>query len=473
MSKKKTKGEVFTKQFIIDFMLNETYDPTKMDYILEPGCGDSRFIIEILKRLILLYKDDIETLNDKISKIYGIEIDQINYNESVNNIEKLLSEYDFIEARPNIIHGDALINNIVEEIKFNYIVGNPPYVRIHNLPKEYLTILQKNYTFLKNGMVDIYYGFFELYKKCLSDDGVLCYITPNSYLYNNSSELVVETLYQDKMISKIYDFKSEKLFEDASTYTCITVLKKTEGTFAYNLTKKDFTIASHIDIEYGKETINFLSEVQNNIEGVKFSDLYKVKTGFATLADKVFVIANYQEDNGIITFTKNKKKYSIESTITKNCIKASKYDGTYNKVIFPYKNVNGRNVPMEETEFTENYPLAHAYLSDNMVKLMNRDKGKNEKYKWFTWGRSQGLNDTNGNKIVISTIFENNPFIHVNNDVLVYSGYYIISQDDDILFTNNHFLESLKKISKPMSKGWFSLQKKILDNVIIVKENNE
>ena len=91
MSKKKTKGEVFTKQFIIDFMLNETYDPTKTDYILEPGCGDSRFIIEILKRLILSYKDDIEILNDKISKIYGIEIDQKNYNESVNNIEKLLS----------------------------------------------------------------------------------------------------------------------------------------------------------------------------------------------------------------------------------------------------------------------------------------------------------------------------------------------------------------------------------------------
>jgi hypothetical protein len=108
-----------------------------------------------------------------------------------------------------------------------------------------------------------------------------------------------------------------------------------------------------------------------------------------------------------------------------------------------------------------------------MTKLMNRDKGKNEKYKWFLWGRTQGLNDTSGNKIVISTIFENNPFIHTNNDVLVYSGYYIISQYDDILFTNNDFLESLKKISKPMSKGWFSLQKKILDNVIIVKENNE
>ena len=33
-----------------------------------------------------------------------------------------------------------------------------------------------------------------------------------------------------------------------------------------NLTKKDFTIASHIDIEYGKETINFLSDTRSPIE---------------------------------------------------------------------------------------------------------------------------------------------------------------------------------------------------------------
>ena len=88
---------------------------------------------------------------------------------------------------------------------------------------------------------------------------------------------------------------------------------------------------------------------------------------------------------------------------------------------------------MEETEFTENYPLTHSYLSDNMTKLMNRDKGKNEKYKWFAWGRNQGVNDTKGNKIVISTIFESNPFI-VNPPVVLIPVNVLSPLKFDLLF---------------------------------------
>jgi adenine-specific DNA-methyltransferase len=467
MSKVKTKGEVFTGQFIIDFMLDKTYNPVSMNYILEPGCGDGRFITSIIKILIETFKSDQKTLNEKIGKIYGIEIDETNYNNTIKNIDDLLSQHDHILARPIIFNGDALLNDYVDTIKFDFIIGNPPYIRIHNLPKDYLTVLQNKYGFLKNGMVDIYYGFIELYKKSMSENGTLCFITPNSYLINTSSENLVEEIYKDRMFNQIYDFKSEKLFDSAATYTCITILRKTENNFKYTLADKDFNTLSETVIEYNDEKINFLNEIQNNLTGKKFSELYNVKTGVATLADKIFVISDFVDNGNTITFQKNNTTYTIEKSATKFCVKASKFDGKYHRVIFPYKKENGKNMVITEEELITNYPLTHVYLNDNKPKLLKRDKGKEGvKYKWFEWGRSQALNNVYGKKIAISTIYENNPFVFIDEDTLIYSGYFIITNNDDI-FTNKEFLNSLKSISKPVSKGWFSLQKKILDNVII------
>jgi adenine-specific DNA-methyltransferase len=467
MSKVKTKGEVFTGQFIIDFMLGKTYDPISMNYVLEPGCGDGRFITSIIKILIETFGDNHQTLNDKIEKLYGIEIDDSNYNAAVNNINNLLSQYEYIVARPTILHGDALLNDYVETIKFDFIVGNPPYIRIHNLPKDYLTVLQSKYNFLKNGMVDIYYGFIELYKKSMNENGTLCFITPNSYLINTSSENLIEEIYKDRMFNQIYDFKSEKLFDGAATYTCITILRKTDDEFKYTLADREFNTLSETVIQYNDQQINFLNEIQNNSTGKRFSELYKVKTGFATLADKIFVLTEFVDNGDTLTFQKNGLEYTIEKSATKFCVKASKFDGNYHRVIFPYKKENGRNVVMTEEELIANYPLTHAYLNEYKSKLLTRDKGKKDvKYKWYEWGRSQALNNVDGKKIAISTIFENNPFVFIDEDTLIYSGYFIITDNDDI-FTNKQFLDSLKSISKPVSKGWFSLQKKILDNVII------
>ena len=89
--------------------------------------------------------------------------------------------------------------------------------------------------------------------------------------------------------------------------------------------------------------MNFLGEIQTNQNGVKFSELFKIKTGIATLADKVFIIDSYNINNGLISFTKQNIAYEIEESITKKCVKASKYKDVFYRIIYPYKNINGRS----------------------------------------------------------------------------------------------------------------------------------
>ena len=466
MSKKKNNGEVFTPENVINYMVENNYLPNEMEYVLEPGCGDGRFIIKIIKEIVKYYKNDFEIINEKINKIYGIELDVENYNKTITNIKNFLINYPLITESPKIINGDALLD-LPNNIEWSFIVGNPPYIRIHNLPKSYLTTLQKNYIYLQKGMVDLYYGFFELHKK-LSKNGVLCFITPSSYLYNSSGQFLVNDLYKHRLFKKIEDFESTKMFDDASTYTCVTTLSKKNPHFNYQIVDSEFRIQENTKVSYDKDCFS-LSRIKQK-SGSKdklFSTKYKVRTGFATLADKVFIINEYQDNGETIGFQKNGVVHNIEKDITKKCVKASKYNGNFNLVIFPYKNVDGKNIPLTEIELRNDFPLGYSYLLGNQQKLLSRDKGKIDKDKWYLWGRTQGINNTKGSKIIISPMFITTPFTFINEDVLVYSGYYIITESYDDLFTNLNFIDSLKSISKPMAQGWKSIQKKIIDEVII------
>ena len=460
-------GEVFTPKEIIKFILDKTFNPIEMDYILEPGCGDGRFIVAIMERIIERLNGDCELINNKISKIYGIELDHKNYLDTQKNIEFFLSNYSFIQSRPNILNEDALMSDVHNDIEWSYIVGNPPYIRIHNLDADYLATLQKKYAYLRSGMVDLYYAFFELHKN-LKNDGVLCFITPSSYLYNKSGELLFSDLYSQKLLNNIVDFTSEKMFENASTYTCITTINKNSQELVYQKSDENFNVNYEQIIEFESENTNFIDLIQIGGERLSvFKDKYRVKTGFATLSDKIFVITNFSDNGETITFVKNKREYTIEKNITKKCIKASKHNGDYHRVIFPYRNVNGVNLPMTEEELREDYPLVFNYMNDYKVELLKRDKGKIEQDKWFLWGRTQGINNTCGSKVIISPIYFTNPFFYVDEDVLVYSGYYIITERFDEIFTDTDFINSLNFVSKPMAHGWKSLQKKILDNVYL------
>ena len=467
MNKKKTNGEVFTPHKIINFMLDNTYDPTKMDYILEPGCGDGRFIISLIERIIKKFGNQHDIINDKISKIYGVELDYENYLLTVLNVEKFLNDYPLITEKPKILNDDALLSDIHNRIKWSYIVGNPPYVRIHNLDSNYLKILQNKYEYLKNGMVDLYYGFFELHKN-LEKNGVLCFITPSSYLYNTSGEILFFDLCEKKLLNSVIDFTSEKMFDNASTYTCITTIKKNSEIFIYKKTDKNLKTYFEKKLNFNEKNTTFLELIQDDkVNKILFKSKFKVKTGFATLSDKIFVIENFIDNGDTITFIKKGIEYTIEKGITKLCVKASKYNGINNRVIFPYANFDGVNKPITEDDFLNLYPLAYNYMSIHKTQLMLRDKGKISEEKWFLWGRTQGINNTDGSKIIISPIYLNNPFTYINQNVLVYSGYYIISESYNELFNDPNFIKSLNFISKPMALGWKSLQKKILDNLYI------
>ncbi len=269
MSKHKTLGQVYTPQWIVNEILDLVGYRGKdilKKYILEPSCGDGAFLIEIVRRYIKTAKENNIERNQIISDIetyiWGVEIDTEEYSKCVQNLDSLVkNEFKIADVKWKIFNISTLDfykNNIS---KFDFVVGNPPYIRIHNLDLGTREIVKNDFMF-SEGTIDIYLSFFEMGIKMLKNNGLLGYITPNSYLHNSSYKNFRDYLKRENIVHTLIDFKANKLFKGFSTYTAISIFQKN-----YN---KDYFIYK----ELKNDKITFVNKI-------KYSDLHNKDWSFA------------------------------------------------------------------------------------------------------------------------------------------------------------------------------------------------
>ena len=139
MENVKTTGAVFTPSFIVNLILdNIHYDNENILHkkIMEPSFGDGAFLLEIVSRFISIAKQHgeihIETLLN--TYIYGIEKEEVFVSEAKQKLNELLKKEGLLPIPwTHLYHADTtdIYTHFVG--MFDYVVGNPPYVRIHNL----------------------------------------------------------------------------------------------------------------------------------------------------------------------------------------------------------------------------------------------------------------------------------------------------------------------------------------------------
>lgn len=122
----------------------------------------------------------------------------------------------------NIVHADAIEFDKYDR-KMDYVIGNPPYVRVHNLGDNFEKI--RHYKLCKKGMTDLYILFYEIGFNMLNDSGVLCYITPNSFYTSNAGCEFRRCIFDNKNLALIADLGHYQPFK-VSTYTTICKFEK-------------------------------------------------------------------------------------------------------------------------------------------------------------------------------------------------------------------------------------------------------
>lgn len=365
---KEVNGAVFTPEYIRKHIVKTVIEKQNNELIsnlkfgdIACGCGG------FFKTITEYYRDNTEKSFYEIYRdnIYGLDIQgySILRTKILLSLLAIINNEDEIEYEFNLYCGNALsfdwstIEALNENNGFDVIVGNPPYVGSSKMDEETKYLLKK-WSVSSTGKSDLYIPFFEIGMENLNGNGVLGYITVNTFYKSLNGRSVRSYFSKNKFDLSIIDFGGEQLFKNRSTYTCICIIGKIESCsvkYVKSLSGKIQKIkpSNYINIPYtnlddfnGWYLIN--KKIQKNISkieslGTPLGEKFEIRNGFATLKNNIYVFKPIKEDNEFYYLLKDGIKYKIEKSICRNAIKPNTLKSENEliekteKLIFPYQ----------------------------------------------------------------------------------------------------------------------------------------
>ena len=243
-------GEVFTKRWVVDFILDLIgYTPEKDLFactIVEPSCGSGAFLLPMIERLIASCDIFGRSVADAPDAIRAFDLLDANATLSRKSaIVQLVEsgvEQDAAEelGRSWVQVGDFLLTDH-EPAWADFVVGNPPYIRLEGVPTE-LTHAYRKACPTMRGRSDIYVGFFEIGLDLLKPGGSLAFICADRWMHNQYGASLREFVTSKFAVDAIITMHDVAAFEDdVSAYPAITVLRNDNQRAAHVVdASKDF-----------------------------------------------------------------------------------------------------------------------------------------------------------------------------------------------------------------------------------------
>jgi type I restriction-modification system DNA methylase subunit len=491
---RKSLGEFYTPVEVIDYILTAvgytySYEIENKD-LLDPACGSGGFLVRATRRLISRFlrkfgkadkkelreaknwKELVSRLSPEEAKIilesiqehiYGLDINPFACHIAEMNLlfqiidlyQKVKEKYpDYKLKRFKIYQTDSLElpkqktindfgNNLkfleeqeeIENIKrkkFDFVVGNPPYVRVQMLDYKSRDLYKREYKSAYK-QFDLYVLFVERGISWLNDKAFLGYITSNKFIKREYGKEIRKILTNEGKLLQLVDLTQIKIFKEATNDPVIFIFKKTtEPQILKWVEVIDYkeNILNHIiyhgnKIDYSDDYIkifNVTNEelIQNNWQivgkqeqklifkinkkGTKLKEIQaQIHEGLITGADDVFVV----NENTIHTLR-------LESQLLKPVLKG-KYIRKYSILspklflIFPYKMEGGKVGLISEEELKSYYNI-YAYLLSYKDKLSKRYCVKTKGYEWYSYHDFANPSWFECIKIVTPDISEKNNF---------------------------------------------------------------
>lgn len=444
----KLLGQVFTPPFVVNLMLDLRQNKALCGKkILDAGCGEGAFLVEIVCRYIqefLKESNDLNRLKKELEEnIIGIEIDNVALEKCREHLNKVAFNFGLQNITWNLHLGDFL--EIYKPLRgqIDLVIGNPPYIRIHHLNA-------KSRQFTKGGMSDLFLIFFDLGFQCLKKGGELIFITPSSWLKSKAGAYLREKIFATQNLFQIVDFSHEKVFEKIITYSLISAFQKGAAFEYVNIFAfKNNALSTPRRIPYEKLFLPnkeiFFGE--SNFKEILNLKPLNVKNGFATLCD-AFFMGDFAE-------------YDYPKI---RVLKAS--NGKWLDCIYPYDE-DGRFIKPSGS-------VLKRYISFEKV-LKNRDLHGQD---WQEFGRTQAIGDTYKRKIAFNTLIreiKDLKIAEVKAGEGVFSGLYIVSDLPLNVFEkalkNDEFLEFIKSLQKYKNGGYYTFSSSDLGKFLAHKLN--
>lgn len=235
---RRERGAVFTRGEVAEFILDLVgYDPALPLWrrrILEPSFGDGAFLFPAIGRLLRSWRchDRFQGLveSELENALRGVELHEETFDKTQKRVVETLENEGVPHRIAKRLADRWLVRNdflLMPQKKrsFDFVVGNPPYVRYERIPAELLAEYRQRHKTMQ-GRTDLYIPFFERALSLLAPGGALGFLSPDRWmknLYGASLRELVSTRYHLKTcvdMAKCGVFQS-----DVGVYPVVSVIE--------------------------------------------------------------------------------------------------------------------------------------------------------------------------------------------------------------------------------------------------------
>jgi hypothetical protein len=239
---KDSRGAIYTRTEVVDFILDlvgYTSDkPLFKSRLLEPSFGAGDFLIPIISRLIKSWrsqkKPGTDVYDDLCTSIQAVELHDETFQSTHLSVKSFL-EQEGIETKSAqrladtwLFQGDFLLKSL--RGKFDFAVGNPPYIRQELIASDLLAEYRLRYQTIYD-RADIYIPFIEKSLSILDQGGTLGFICSDRWMKNRYGG-PLRSFVADNFNLKFYvDMVDTPAFHtDVIAYPAITIITKEKTT---------------------------------------------------------------------------------------------------------------------------------------------------------------------------------------------------------------------------------------------------
>jgi len=337
-------------------------------------------------------KSDLKKEETKLTKDINKLEEEI---ENIKNNKIYINAFEWRFEFPEVLDDKGIF------VGFDVVIGNPPYIRVQELPYEAIDYYKSNFQ-VAYKRIDISVLFSELGYNLLNHQGHLTYITSNQFLKAEYGREARKFLIGKLSVN--VDYSKVSVFDGLATYVSII-----------ELTKNSFDSVKYKSIENTTETpkdfIKFdctsLSEEpwDFNINQDLIKKLYYEHLTLEQISNFTYgVITGF--DSAFLISVDEVKNLDLELEITKNFIRPQNYkkyiinSQTYS-LIYPY---TGDNEIIDEETLENEYPNCYSFLISHKEKLENRKDSrvtiKEKGIPWYSIMRRVDLKDIDCPKII-------------------------------------------------------------------------
>ena len=228
------RGAVFTRREVVEFILDLVgYTPDQPLHeltLLEPSFGNGDFLLVVVERLLAAWRKHPgqTTEIDLAPCIRAIELHESSFKTIRDKLITLLCDAGFsLDNATDLVsawltHNDFLLTDL--PLSFDFVVGNPPYIRQELIPDALLTEYRARYTTIFD-RADIYIPFIERSLRQLSNGGKLGFICADRWMKNRYGGPLRKLVSEHFHLHMYVDMVDTPAFHsDVTAYPAITVI---------------------------------------------------------------------------------------------------------------------------------------------------------------------------------------------------------------------------------------------------------